>query len=84
MVIVFYQIRRKVIYKKIDTVPAADLEAGVYIQADEGDFQLVTEIIDIFDEEYPAVQVTTRDHWGEENTTVITFDVMLDIYEEKE
>lgn len=72
------------IYKKIDTVPAADLEAGVYIQGEEGDFQLIIEINDIYDEDHPAVEITTRNHWGTDDYFVAEYDLPIDIYEEKE
>ena len=72
------------IYKKINTVPAADLEAGVYIEGEDGDFLLITEINDIYDGEYPAVEVVLRDHWGEESSSVISYDVVLEIFSEKE
>jgi hypothetical protein len=73
-----------IIYKNIGLVHAADLEAGVYVQGEEGDFQMIVEVNDIYDQEYPAVELTLRDHWGEDNTTVISYDIPIEIFEERD
>jgi hypothetical protein len=72
------------IYQKINTLPAADLEAGVYIQGEEGDFKLIIEISDIYDGEFPAVQISTKDDWGNEDFFIAEYDLPMDIYKVKE
>jgi hypothetical protein len=54
------------------------------VQGEEGDFQMIVEINDIYDQEYPAVELTLRDHWGEDNTAVISYDIPIEIFEERD